>query len=112
MKYLKIFEQNSEKWTFNKIDDLYNDKSDMASLILRYLVFNNLVELKKDRFAYHYNIDEFWFEEDDDDGFFSVTYKERNPHEIRYDFTKQQFDDLLSFMNDPETYESAKKYNI
>jgi phage terminase large subunit-like protein len=55
MKYLKIFEQNSEKWTFNKIDDLYNDKSDMASLILRYLVFNNL-----DRFAYHYDIDEYF----------------------------------------------------
>ena len=86
----------------------------MSSLILRYLIFNKLAELKKERFAYHYILDEFWFEEDDEE-FFLVTYREnvhKNPHEIHYGFTKQQFDDLLSFMNDPEMYEDTKNYNI
>ena len=33
-------------------------------------------------------------------------------HNFDYHFTKQQFEDLLIFMNDPEIYKNTKKYNV
>jgi uncharacterized protein YaaR (DUF327 family) len=38
MKYLKIFEQNSEKWALNKLEELYDDMDKMGTLVLDYLV--------------------------------------------------------------------------
>jgi len=122
MKYLqKIFEQSIEKWSLLKIEELYDDLDKMASLIIDYLVIKNFVELKKGRTKYNYHLDEFWFDAEDDD-FFAVMYKElygggitqysQKGHNFDYHFTKQQFEDLLVFMNDPEIYKNAGKYNV
>lgn len=42
-------------------------------------------------------------------------YKEiihNKPHTFDYHFTKQQFEDLLAFMNDSEMYVAIGKYNL
>lgn len=113
MKHLKLFENSSEKWSLSKVEELYDDMEQMGKLIFEYLTFNNFVK-PKDKEYYHYHFEEFWLDEEEDI-FFSVLYKHtqyKNPEEIRYDFTKNQFDDLMGYMNDPETYKNSKNYNI
>jgi len=116
MKYLKIFEENSNgKWSLGKIEELYDDMANMSSLICQYLFTNKFIIQPKNKEPYHYNLEEFWFDGEGDESFFSVSYKESiqfKPHTFNYDFTKQQFDDLIEFMNDPEMYKNAGKYNL
>lgn len=109
MKHLKLFE-NKGHWSLSKIEDMYDDLDIMKRLIFEYLIFNNLVKPKSNNF-YNYVLDEFWFDEDS----FSVSYKQiiqKDPENFIYEFTKQQFDDLLEYMNNPDVYISAKQYNL
>lgn len=113
MKHLKLFENNGEHWSLSKIEGLYDDMEQMGKLIFEYLTLNNFIKPEEDKY-YNYHLDEFWLD-GEEDLFFSVLYKHiqyHNSEEINYDFTKNQFDDLMEYMNNPEMYKNANKYNL
>ena len=116
MKNLKLFEQHSEKWSLTKMEELYDDMNNMSELICEYLFFNKFVVRKEKYYTYH--LAEFWFDAEEED-FFAVMYKKlsatgnrNNQNDFDYHFTKQQYEDLLIFMNDPKMYKDSKKYNL
>jgi hypothetical protein len=111
MKHLRLFE-NTENWSLSKIEGIHDDLDKMKDLIFEYLILNNLIQVEEKR-SYYYVL-EFWLDEEEDI-FFSVKIKNiirKKDKEFDYDFTKQQFNDLLIFMNDPEIYKNTKKYNL
>ena len=109
---IQKFNESVQDWTEDKIQKMYDDRTDLGNVILNYFELIHLDFIKGDKTYYYLN--EFWFEEDEE-GLFNVEYlynvygkKDR----IKYEFPTEEFQDLLSFMNNPETYKDSKKYNI
>lgn len=114
---IKRFNESIKRgyWTENKIRKMYDDDSDLSSLILNYLELNHL-ELFEDAKTY-YHLNQYWFEEDEEN-LFNVYYTHsgysgyKRGETISYEFSNEEFNDLLIYMNNPEMYKNSKKFNI
>lgn len=112
---IKKFNESTNNWSEIKIKKTYDDWYEIGSLILDYLELyhNGVFEVDKK----NYIIEQFWFNEDNDDreNWFSVYYEHYNKNKsntINYTFSFEEFDKLLEFMNNPNAYKQANKYNL
>ena len=111
---MKIFSFNEavEYWTFNKIEKLHDDNSDLSDFVIDFLDLMN--KSPKDKKSYH--LSEFWFEPiDDEEDEFNVFYEHsgfQRTENFSYEFSKNEFQELLKYMNNPEVYKNANKYNL
>ena len=115
MKIKRFNENINSNWSKEKLEKLHDDFNDIGNIVLEYLKINQNEDLKKlAKNGYtDFKLDEFWFEEGEN--LFNVSYTENhwgsNNH-LNYEFSDQEFEDLLIFMNNPEEYKNAKKYNL
>jgi len=112
---IQKFNEASTIWSETRFKQLDHEKIVMSYLIINFI--NTLYEENKfDKSKYE--ISDYWFEEDGNkDVYFavSVEYIGSSNHMNRYEtenFTKDEFDDLITFMNNPEEYIESKKYNL
>lgn len=112
---MKIFNFNEavEYWTFNKIEKMHDDNSNLSDLVMDFLDLMN----KSPRDKKSYNLSEFWFEplDEDEDEEFNVFYEHsgfQRTENFNYTFTKEEFQELLKYMNAPDMYKNAHKYNL
>lgn len=110
---IQKFNESVQNWTEDKIQKMYDDKFELGCIVLEYLEIYHK-DLFKDEKQYYF-LEQFWFEEDEE-GLFNVYCKNsgyrKKDDRISYEFSTEEFQDLLSFMNNPETYRDSKKYNI
>lgn len=109
---LKKFNESIRNWSENKIRKMYDEKFDLSTLVLDFLEIHHK-ELFQDEKIYYF-LDQFWFEEDDEN-LFNVLYNHsgyNRKETISHEFQNEEFENLLSYMNNPEMYKNARKYNI
>lgn len=112
MKILKYNENRQNNWNKKRMEKLYDEYSDFGNLVLEYLGLNYRGMFQDE--PYHYNLTEFWFEEDEDN-FLNVYYEHgnySNNSQVNFTFDNEEFQKLLFFMNNPDTYKSSKKFNL
>lgn len=106
------FNESVQIWTEEKIEKLSEEEFELSQLILDYLDLNHS-GLFNDKKMYYY-LNEYWFEEDEE-GHFNVFFKHGGygrDETINHEFSNDEFQDLLNFMNNPDAYKSSKKYNL
>ena len=112
---IKKFNESAQNWTKDKIHKMYDEYSEFDDLVKEYLFihYEDKFEDKKD----NYYLNEFWLDEDiiDERGILNVNYKHngyKRTEYVNYEFSDEEFQNLLIFMNDPEAYKTAQKYNL
>lgn len=111
---VKKFYESAQNWSTEKLAKMYDDNYELTELILSYLELKHkdLFKSKKEQ----YSLREFWFEEDQETDLFSVFFQNaaysKQSDIIEYDFSGDELDDLLEYMNNPSMYLNSNKYNI
>jgi hypothetical protein len=111
---IQKFNESAQNWTENKIAKMYDEHSEFDKLVRDYLYINHKDLFEDEKNLYRLN--QFWFEPDSDEYnkltvFYSHNGYKRKEY-INYEFSDEEFDDLLKYMNNPEMYKDSKKYNL
>jgi hypothetical protein len=97
---LKKFNENSE-WSDEKVQKIFQEYNNFYKLVSDYLEFSS-----------NLYIDDIWFP-DEEGKYMQITYYNHRGIQFEYNITKDEyFNELIPFLNDPEVYRSAKKYNV
>jgi len=114
---IQKFNESVQNWTKSKIEQIYDEQNEMADLVLDYLYMHHSDKFEDDK--KYYRLSEFWFDEEvshtGGNRSFGVFYHHGGygrKEYISYEFPDNEFQDLLSFMNNPEVYKDSKKYNL
>ena len=110
MKINKYNESNN--WTINKFESIKKDIDTIETLSLQYLKYIEFPNIK-DVEKLDFKLVNFWFS-DDHTRYFNAEFK-HNKHSSLDFFcvlNKNEYQNLLNFMNNPSIFKKSKKYNL
>jgi len=92
------------KWSENRIQNILDEWRTLGSLVIDFIDIKTNLENKEE-----FVLNDFWF----DDNIFNV-YCENNRHnsDFNWCFNEKEFEELMKFMNEPELFRKAHKYNL
>ena len=113
----------SEPWTEDKFQKIYNINREITDnllpLLTKYLILNKDVienEIKDLRYEISSSCDAIDYDYFKGKGkymWFKITFSlYKNGEGTNWYLDRNQFEDLLNFLENPDTYESTKKYNL
>ncbi len=104
MKISKFNESVSQEWTDEKIKKVFADYSSFCSLV------NEYADFKDDQ---KYFLQDLWWDFDSDEYLcICVEWSHHQQSKNIYFSKKEYYENIIPFINDPDTYKVSKRYNL
>jgi len=113
MKHLKLFE--NQKWTDQSLRKVLKGYNYIIECIFKYLKYSldddEFVDLNISEDFYSMWFAENWTTKPRLGEYFGFNYIDDSGDDRSYTMNKEEYDEFIKFMNDPEIYINSKKYN-